>query len=685
MFGTLQRQLAASLALRWVVCVIAAATFGIGSLLMVTQAEMKYQVEAQAGTVQALAGERLAEQTDAKISLVQERLNGLFIGLENSLRAIAGLRSTQSAARSRNDVWIAEEVGKKLLQVGFSGAIIVDEEMRVIGADHVGASLLYANESLQIHELRSVLRGLAGGRERRDARMYRYSGVIDPALGAILLTSGDGRYGHVLATPVFDDFGETIAVIIAFRVVKMRESAFEDFARITGSNVALMIGQRVISMTGGRLEELHLTARNDLGMQPVPEMKAVARCRNEPSPLTICVMEPEGEASHLSNQIMAIGRQQFERTRTTLMTIGILSLFVMLLVLILLGRRLVRPLAEIASSVGRVAQGEWKVEVPHAERHDEIGRIARALVQMQLSLAERDRMRVEMTRINAINSRRLVMDTAVGRFEDRMAVVMKGISETVRALGSTNAVLDEAARRAETEAERICEASLATASKTSTVSMTTELLRSTIRSLGERVRKTTKDVHRSETHAQLAEAQLDAAHSATQGVEDAIGVLQELVADLGNLSLRASLEAMEAGEAGSRFAPLARSVSELSAKAAASTQMIGSEVQRLVLITDNAGEAIGEVREVLGDALRETSEIAVAISEQDAATLEIAEGMANSSSALLGLAEAVEQLRFNISSAQEASGEFVASARRMAEDARAIDGSVRSFVQEVVA
>lgn len=685
MFGRLQHRLAASLALRWVICVITAAALGIGSLLMVTQAEMKYQVEAQAGTVQSLAGERLAQQMDAKISLVRERLNGLFIGLENSLQAIAGLRSTQSAIRSRNDVWIAEEIGQKLLQVGFSGAIIIDDGMRVIGADHVGASLLYANESLQIHELRSVLRGLMGGRERGVSRIYRYAGIIDPALGAILLTTGDGRYGRVLATPVFDDFGETIAVILAYRVIKARESAFEDFARITGANVALMLGERVISMTGGWLDELHLNAAQDAGMQPIPELKAVARCRNEPSPLTICVMEPEGEVSHLSQQIMAIGRQQFERTSATLMTIGVLALAVMLLVLILLGRRLVRPLVEIAGSVGRVAQGEWKVEVPHADRRDEIGRIARALVQMQLSLAERDRMRVEMTRINEINSRRHVLESAVGRFEDRMAVVMKGISETVRALGSTNAVLDEAARRAETDAARISEASLATASKTSTVSMTTELLQNTIRALGERVRKTTKDVHRSEAHAQLAEAQLGAAHSATQEVEDAIGALQGLVADLGNLSLRASLEAMEAGEAGSRFAPLARSVSELSARAAASTGVIGAEVHRLAHITDNAGEAIGEVREVLGDALRETSEIAVAISEQDAATREIAEGMANSSQALLALAEAVDQLRQNIWNAQEASGEFVASARRMAEDAKAIDGSVRSFVREVVA
>lgn len=684
MLDRLRLKLAASLALRWVLAVIAAAALGIGTLLIVTEREMKYQVDAQAVTTKELAAERLAQQADGRILLVKERLHGLFTGLEKSLQAIASLRSTQLAVRSRNDVMITEEIGRKLLQAGFSGAIVLDDDMRVIGADHFGASLLFSNETMQMHELRGVLSAMMKGRDRSNPGVYRYAGVIDPAMAAILLTMGDGRYGQVLGVPVFDDFGETVAILLAYRVVRMHETVLDDFARITGSNVALMLGERVISMTGTRLDELHLRNMDSAGLYHITELGALARCRNEPSPLTICVMEPETAVSHLSSQIMAIGLAQFEKTRTTLLSIGLLAMFVMLLVLILLGRRLARPLGEIAGAVGRVAQGEWKVEVPHAERRDEVGRIARALVQMQLSLAERDRMRVEMTRINEINSRRLVLDTAVGRFEDRMAVVMMGISDTVRALGTTNSVLDEAARRAESDAERIRAASLATANRTTSVSMTTEMLMRTIRSLGERVRKTTKDVHRSETQAQLAEAHLDAAQNATQEVETALGALQGLVADLGNMSLRASLEAMEAGEAGVRFAPLARSVSELSVKAAQSADIIGTEVHRLATMTDTAGEAIGEVREVLGEALRETSEISVAISEQDAATKEIIEGMSNSAQALMSLAESVDQLRQNMASAQEASGEFVASARRMADDAKAIDGSVRNFVREVV-
>jgi methyl-accepting chemotaxis protein len=684
MFPRFQHVFAASLAFRWVLSVTAAAALGIGSLLLVTEQEMKFQVGAQADAVHHLASQRMAQQADASISLVLERLNGMFTGLERSLDAISALRSTQAAAKSRNDVWIAEEIGRKLLRVGFTGAIVLDQDLRVIGADHTGASLLFSNDTLQMHDLRQTLQAMLVGKDRSNPGLYRYSGVIDPSLAAILLTQGVGSYGLVLGIPVFDDFGETAAIILAYRVVRMHEPVLNDFARITGSNVALMFGERVIAMTGPLLEEIHLRQADSAGLYHLAELASVARCRNVPSPLSICVMEPMREVSRLGSEIMAIGRAQFEKTRTTLYSIGLFSLVVMLLVLILLGRRLARPLSEIAASVDRVAQGQWKVEVPHALRFDEVGRIARALVQMQLSLAERDRMRVEMARINEINSRRLVLDNAVGRFEDKMAVVMKDISDTVRALGATNAVLDEAARRADSEAERIRAASVATASRTTSVSMTTETLSRSIRTIGERVKKTSIVVHASEEHALLAEARLGAANAATQEVESALGTLQGFVADLGHLSLKASLEALEAGEAGARFAPLARAVSELSAHAAASADAMGAEINRFAAMTDNASEAIGDIRGVLADALHETSEITVAISEQDAATSEIVEGLANSAQALLSLAEAVDHLRTNMASAHEASSEFVLTARRIAEDAKAIDGSVRNFVREVV-
>jgi methyl-accepting chemotaxis protein len=266
-----------------------------------------------------------------------------------------------------------------------------------------------------------------------------------------------------------------------------------------------------------------------------------------------------------------------------------------------------------------------------------------------------------------------------------MAVVMKDISDTVRALSETNAVIDAAARQADTQVEKIRNASMATATRATVVSRTTLEMSHTIREIARRVRNTSSVVLQSETRARAVEEKLGEFTSVAQGAEDAIGVLQGLTADLAQIGLRASLDAAAAGEAGGEFSPFAASIDALAARAVEATDLITQALGRLGDVADGAYGAIGEVTSELGEALRETEEISVAIEEQDAATKEIADGLTNSANALLSLADAVDQLRQNMTHAQTASADFVQTARRIADDAKTIDDGIRSFVREVVA
>ena len=52
---------------------------------------------------------------------------------------------------------------------------------------------------------------------------------------------------------------------------------------------------------------------------------------------------------------------------------------------------------------------------------------------------------------------------------------------------------------------------------------------------------------------------------------------------------------------------------------------------------------------------------------------------------MAGLTEAVDQLRGSMAGAHEATSDFVNTARRIVDDAKQIDESVRSFVREVAA
>jgi methyl-accepting chemotaxis protein len=676
--------LGSSLALRWVLYVTVAAGTGIAVLLSVAYTEMEYQVGTQGATVRELARQRTAERIDAEIELVEYRVATMFQDLERNLTGVATLRSTLGAIQHYNDVVITTEIGQRLVKAGFSGAIVVDFNLDVIGSDHTGAELVAANQALKMHELHATLRQFLDASSPSDRKAFRYVGSFDASYAAILLAPLQDTYGALFAVPVFDDFGEPIALVLAYRVFQNREASLTEFSDITKSKIALMVDGQPISVAGANIEQLAFYSGPYPGLLSVPEIQSSARCRASFRSLSICVMHADSEIERLSDQIMSIGREQFSKTRKTLTSIGGISVVLIMLLLIILVRRLTRPLSEITRAVDLVARGEWRVEVMHTNRLDEIGQIARAISAMQLSLAERDRMRQEMVRIDAINQRRFVLEKAVSRFEDGMAVVMKKISDTVHTLAASNEALDLAARQADVQAEKIRNTSVVTASRTTIASKTTIELSRTIREIGERVRNTGSVVHQSEVHVRAAEAKLGEVSSVAHEVEDAIAALQGFVADLGHLSLKASLEAVAAGEAGQKFSPLAQSVNALSCKAAEATEIITRELMRLSEIADGAYEEIGEVKDVLGNALRETREISVAVEEQDAATREIAEGLGNSASALISLADAVDQLRDSMSSAHEASTDFVLTARRIADDAKSIDGSIRTFVRDVV-
>jgi diguanylate cyclase (GGDEF)-like protein len=64
---------------------------------------------------------------------------------------------------------------------------------------------------------------------------------------------------------------------------------------------------------------------------------------------------------------------------------------VLLGALIAIGMRLIRPLRELAGVIHRIAQGRLEGIIPHSARQDELGTVARALIDLQSQTSERAR------------------------------------------------------------------------------------------------------------------------------------------------------------------------------------------------------------------------------------------------------------------------------------------------------
>lgn len=671
-----------SIAWRMVALVAMAATLGVFLMLGFTRHEMFERLGQEGDAMLALAEQKTGERIDAELVLVQNRLRMKLALLDDNLANIASSPLTLQAIRSRNDERIANVIGKSLRRAGFTGGIVLDHKLDVIGGERVGLELFSAQAALRNHDLIETFRELLDNNDRVRPNAHRFRGVFDHALAAIVLAPVQDQYGTLVAWPVFDDFGEPVALIAAYYAFRLGEPSLDEMSRILGNVVILKSGTSVVSVTGGASFDVTNAKLVD-DLIRVPDHSG--RCAPALPLLTACIFHRNVEIVRFRDELTAIGAAGMEHTQVKLIVFGFVGLVLIIALMAAFARRLTRPLIEISEAVERVSRGEWRVEVEHAERQDELGLIARAVAAMQVSLIERDRMRQEMVRIDAINQRRLVLDNALGRFEDGMAIVMRNISGTIRMLAQTSETLDKAAQEADTQAERIRSTSLTTATTANVVSGATLELTQNIMEIGKRVQNTNSAVHESEGYVLDAGRQIQELSAVARQAEDALGAVQALVADLGHLGLTASLEAVSAGEMSGGFSPLAQSLREIAEKTGHAAGRIGHELSRLNTVADNAAASLDDVRAVLGGAIRETSEITVVVAEHNVATQEIADGLSAAANAMAGLTEAVDQLRGSMAGAHEATSEFVNTARRIVDDAKQIDESVRSFVREVAA
>ncbi|NLH80505.1 MAG: methyl-accepting chemotaxis protein, partial [Phyllobacteriaceae bacterium] len=120
----------------------------------------------------------------------------------------------------------------------------------------------------------------------------------------------------------------------------------------------------------------------------------------------------------------------------------------------LLGRRLTRPLVDLATTLRRISGGELDAVVPHRDRVDEVGEVARTVDALRLAAAERERLAAEQTgEHTARAAEQARVARRIAAFRHSVADLRGALARDVETMGGTAGELaglaDEATRRAE--------------------------------------------------------------------------------------------------------------------------------------------------------------------------------------------------------------------------------------------
>ncbi|MBR1226171.1 MULTISPECIES: methyl-accepting chemotaxis protein [unclassified Bradyrhizobium] len=306
--------------------------------------------------------------------------------------------------------------------------------------------------------------------------------------------------------------------------------------------------------------------------------------------------------------------------------LGVLAIIVVVIGVLIISRSVARPLSVITDTIKRVAEGAEGVEVPHTNRGDEIGALARAIKIFQEAMDRNRNLNSQVVEDSKAREQRArQIEASVDAFREAIGGVLRAVTDNATSMRGTAETIASVASDASGRAVAASGATEQASSNVSAVASAAEELSASVEEIGRQVRQSASAVEQAGLRTEKSVTEIEGLAAATQRIDGVLNLIQAIAEQTNLLALNATIEAARAGDAGRGFAVVAHEVKALAEQTAKATAEIGQNVGLIQTSTRNSVDAVREI----GNAVREindvTSAIAGAIEQQDLATREISQ------------------------------------------------------------
>jgi len=291
------------------------------------------------------------------------------------------------------------------------------------------------------------------------------------------------------------------------------------------------------------------------------------------------------------------------------------------------------PVKAITAVMARLAGGDLDLELPDADRRDEIGAMAKTVGVFRDNARDARRLGAEQARATAAKAERaLRLEALMRRYEDKVGTVITRLTAGAADMRGAVASLTTATDQASQRSVAVSRASEQASANVQTVAIAAEELAASIGAIGRQVQQSAQVAERAVERANLTSGTVSTLAAGVQKIGKVVELISGIASQTNLLALNATIEAARAGEAGKGFAVVASEVKGLATQTAKATDDITAQIAAIQSATRDAVAAIAEIGRIIAEINEVGAGIAAAIEEQDAATKEIARNVQQAAS-----------------------------------------------------
>jgi methyl-accepting chemotaxis protein len=260
----------------------------------------------------------------------------------------------------------------------------------------------------------------------------------------------------------------------------------------------------------------------------------------------------------------------------------------------LIGRSISAPTRAIGSVLIELSNGNKQVEVPYANRGDEVGDNARAALAFRENLVRIERMEAEQKEAEVRATARRKSDTI--KLADEFQATVGQIVDTV---SSASTKLEAAAGTLTRTADQTqnLSASVASASEQASANVHSFASATTfsVNEISRHVEESARIANAAVRQAEATDARINQLSQAAGRIGDVVKLITAIAEQTNLLALNATIEAARAGDAGKGFAVVASEVKQLALQTAKATGEIANHIAGMQSATQDSVAAITEI------------------------------------------------------------------------------------------